>query len=211
MTAFLASTCRGARQSIYDLAVQAEPGHRVQVLGLLSGGVDSSTLLAAAKSRGTPCTALHVSYGQPAEREETAAAQAIASSLGIELECVQMQGVAFETGEIVGRNSFLVATALLWLGRRQATIGLAIHDGTEYADCTPAFADLIQKSLEFHTQGATRLWTPFLGWTKAEIWKLATDLRAPLQFAYSCEDRSGPCGICASCRDREALSSADSF
>ena len=79
---------------------------------LLSGGLDSAArvhfYLQNFAVRG-----LHLSYGQPSERQEHEAAVSIANHYQIPLSIIQLNGARpKECGEILGRNSFLLFAAL---------------------------------------------------------------------------------------------------
>ena len=130
-------------------------------LVLLSGGLDSSTALAAAGDP-TACQALFVRYGQAAEQEEQRAAHAIAQHYTIPIETLTIKGRRFGAGEIRGRNAFLIHTALLATSPTPTTIIIGLHSGTDYVDCTPEFVDIMQQSLAFHTGGEVTLAAPFV-------------------------------------------------
>jgi 7-cyano-7-deazaguanine synthase len=109
-------------------------------------------------------------------------------------------------GEIPGRNALLVHLALATAGRDPAVLMLGIHAGTPYRDCTPAFVDAMQASLDFHRDGTLQLAAPFVTWSKSEVYAYARDAAVPLALTYSCEAGTvPPCGACRSCRDRELL------
>ena len=79
----------------------------------------------------------------------------------------------FGSGEITGRNAFLIHAALLSCPRDVRTISLAVHSGTTYRDCSPDFIAVMEHSLDFHTHGSVKLTAPFLDFTKADIVALA--------------------------------------
>jgi 7-cyano-7-deazaguanine synthase len=174
-------------------------------LVLLSGGLDSTTALAAAAREPTPCDALFVKYGQAAQLEEQRAAQAIAQHYAVPIETLAVEGRRFGTGEIRGRNAFLIHAALLAASPKPTTIIIGLHSGTDYVDCTPEFVDLMQRSLAFHTGGEVTLSAPFVDFSKGDVHALTHRLQVPLELTYSCERGGGPCGECLSCKDRELL------
>jgi len=175
-------------------------------LVLLSGGLDSAVALAAASPDVNSCCGLFFAYGQAAENEEECAARAIADYYAVPLKKIKLMGPSFESGEIRGRNAFLVHGALLVAPPGPSTIILGIHSGTAYVDCTPDFVDLMQRSLALHTRGEVTLAAPFLTNSKADIYRLARELRVPIELTYSCECGGDPCGTCMSCKDRGMLS-----
>ena len=149
---------------------------------LLSGGLDSSTALAVARSRGFDCYALTVRYGQLHEVELAAARQVAAAHGAREHRVVDVDlgpiarsaltspGVAVpkdrslaEIGApgdvpstyVPARNTVLLALALAWaesLGARDLFVGVNVLDASGYPDCRPAFI----QAFEALAQVATR-------------------------------------------------------
>lgn len=174
-------------------------------LVLLSGGIDSATALAATARESVSCSALFLSYGQAAGRDEQQAAEAIADHYTVPLQTLMVAGPRFGLGEIRGRNAFLVHTALLTAPPGPTTIIIGVHGGTSYVDCTPEFVETMRRSLAFNTGGEVTLAAPFVDFSKGDIYVLARELRVPLELTYSCERGGEPCGECLSCKDRERL------
>ena len=174
---------------------------------LLSGGIDSATLMRSLAASGIPIEALHIDYGQPALIREAQSATALAHDSGIQLSRVQIGGLSITGGtEIAGRNALLVIVGLMHLAGSPGVLYLGIHAGTGYADCSPAFIRLQQTVLDLYTKGTVQLSAPFRDATKADIWQLARDLGVPLSVTYSCElGYEQPCGQCRSCADLESL------
>ena len=110
-----------------------------QVIVLLSGGLDSAACASAIKER-QRLRCMFVDYGQPAAKWEKNAADQICAALSMPLTTVTVSAQAsFGVGEILGRNAFLVLTALTFSGIQVGEIVIGIHSGTPYYDCTPAF------------------------------------------------------------------------
>jgi 7-cyano-7-deazaguanine synthase len=136
---------------------------------LLSGGLDSTTALAVARSQGLACYALTVRYGQLHEIE-LAAARRVAAALGaqehrvvevdlgpIATSALTSPGIAVpkdrslaEIGApgdvpptyVPARNTVLLALALAWaesLGAHEIFVGVNVLDASGYPDCRPAF------------------------------------------------------------------------
>jgi 7-cyano-7-deazaguanine synthase len=149
---------------------------------LLSGGLDSTTALAVARSQGLSCYALTVRYGQLHE-VELAAARRVAAALGaqehrvvevdlgpIARSALTSPGIAVpkdrslaEIGApgdvpptyVPARNTVLLALALAWaesLGAREIFVGVNVLDASGYPDCRPEFV----RAFEALTQVATR-------------------------------------------------------
>ena len=174
-------------------------------LVLASGGVDSSTLLWLLAEQDLAPSALFVDYGQAAAEAESAAVARVCKAVGAPLRNVGYSGMSFGSGEIRGRNAYLLHTALIEFPASSGVVALGIHAGTGYADCSPEFVDVMQRSYDFHTGGAINIVAPFLNWTKQQVYALAGQLDVPLEQTYSCESASRPCGKCRSCLDRGVL------
>jgi 7-cyano-7-deazaguanine synthase len=149
---------------------------------LLSGGLDSTTALAIAKSRGFACYALTVKYGQ-LHQVELEAARRVATQLGvadhrvIEIDLAQLAASALTRGDVAvpkdrslaeigapgdvpptyvpARNTVLLALALAWaesLGAQDLFVGVNVLDASGYPDCRPEFI----RAFEALAQVATR-------------------------------------------------------
>jgi 7-cyano-7-deazaguanine synthase len=154
----------------------------VAAVVLLSGGLDSTTALAVARSRGLTCYALTVRYGQLHEVELEAAAR-VAAALGarehrvVAVDLGPIASSALTSPEIAvpkdrsiaeigapgdvpptyvpARNTVLLALALAWaesLGAREIFVGVNVLDASGYPDCRPAFVH----AFEALAQVATR-------------------------------------------------------
>lgn len=176
---------------------------------LFSGGIDSAACAHYLKERSYNIRGLFVNYGQKAALLEQAAAERLSAFLEIKLLNVRVLSERlFGEGEIVGRNAFLILTAVLDKACSQSRlVAIGIHAGTAYYDCSPAFLQIIDRLVSECTDGRTRVLAPFRDWTKQDILEYAIRARLPLDQTYSCECGSvPPCGSCLSCRDRRFLS-----
>ena len=174
-------------------------------LVLASGGVDSTTLLCLCVERGTEPGALFIDHGQAAAQSENAAVARLSSHLGLSYRRVRYNGSKFGSGEIRGRNAYLLHTALMEFPGQSGIVAIGIHAGTGYEDCSPEFVDVMRRSFELHTGGAIDVVAPFLHWTKQEVYGLAARLRVPFEETYSCEAANTPCNRCRSCIDRQSF------
>lgn len=154
----------------------------VKAVVLLSGGLDSTTTLAVAKSRGFNCYALTVKYGQLHE-VELEAARRVAGAVGVvdhrilEIDLAPLLTSALTRADMAvpknrslaeigapgdvpvtyvpARNTVLLSLALAWaesLGARDLFIGVNVLDASGYPDCRPAFVH----AFEALAQVATR-------------------------------------------------------
>lgn len=152
---------------------------RKRAVVLLSGGLDSATALAIAKSEGFNVHALSFSYGQR-HRWELQAAQRVAESLGaVEHKIVQIDLRTFggsaltsdidvpkrrETAEmstgipityVPARNTIFLSFALAWaevLASNDVFIGVNALDYSGYPDCRPEFIGAFEKMANFATK-----------------------------------------------------------
>jgi 7-cyano-7-deazaguanine synthase len=109
-------------------------------------------------------------------------------------------------GELLGRNAFLIFTALFLTGGRPGLLAMGLHAGTPHYDCSAEFVAAAGKLVAEHTDGRVSLVAPFVTWTKKDVYDYFVSAGLPITSTYSCEaGREAPCGVCASCRDREAL------
>lgn len=140
-------------------------GHRVlHAVVLLSGGLDSATTLAIARSGGYVCHALSVSYGQRHAAELNAAAR-LAAVLGaaehrvMQIDLAGIGGSALTDATldvpvepsqgipatyVPARNTMLLALALGWAEVLEASdifIGVNAVDYSGYPDCRPEFVE----------------------------------------------------------------------
>lgn len=182
--------------------------HRSTAIVLLSGGIDSSTLAAHLARSGVETQGLFIDYGQRAAVREWAAAQLVADELRISVRKADVASLRVDyQGQIVGRNAFFLLTALMCVRPSQGLVGIGIHDGSDYADCTRGFVEAMQGVFDIYCSGLVQVAAPFLTWGKADVFEYAGSLGVPLPLTYSCELGLGqPCGRCRSCDDLERLS-----
>jgi 7-cyano-7-deazaguanine synthase len=150
--------------------------------------------------------ALFIDYGQLGRDPEERAVTALAAKYNTPLSKVYVRGRSMGDGEIPGRNMLMAQLALIELAGAPGRVLMGIHAGTGYRDCSPEFAELVQRSYDFHSDGRVQFAAPFAERAKAEIIAFARDLDVPLKLTYSCErGTEPPCGECVSCRDRQGL------
>jgi 7-cyano-7-deazaguanine synthase len=201
----------------------------MKVVSLLSGGLDSTVLLADLVLAGHDVVALSVHYGQRHARELRAAAR-VAAALRvprIEVDAraldVLLGGSALTTAAIAvpfghyadesmkitvvpNRNMLLLAMAgALAVSAGAEAIAYAAHAGDHaiYPDCRPAFMDAVRQVLAVASWSPIALETPFALRTKAEIVARGSAIGAPLALTYSCyEGHEQHCGKCGTCVER---------
>ncbi len=146
---------------------------------LLSGGLDSATALAVARSQGLDCYALTLSYGQR-HRIELEAAKRVADALGVvehrsmHLDLRAFGGSALTSDQPVpvdrsedemtsgipvtyvpARNTVFLSLALGWaevLGSFDIFVGVNAVDYSGYPDCRPEFVEAFQSLANLATK-----------------------------------------------------------
>jgi 7-cyano-7-deazaguanine synthase len=174
---------------------------------LMSGGIDSYACAHLLQQQGLRVQGLFIEHGQAAARLELRAAQKISGRLAIELIHVAVKrGPNFATGEIIGRNGFLISTAYFISQGSAGIISIGIHAGTNYYDCSSTFLGGISQLISEQSDGKTKVVAPFLTWSKQDIVKYCRDSKLSLDDTYSCEmGKRAACNNCGSCADRRAL------
>lgn len=188
---------------------------------LLSGGLDSATVLAQARAQGFQCYALSVDYGQR-HHAELAAAQRVARELGahehrvINIDLTAFGGSALTDANIAvpeaatsgipltyvpARNTIMLSLALAWAEVLQAQdifIGVNAVDYSGYPDCRPEFVEAFERMANLATKAAVEgkaltLHAPLLHLSKAEIIQLGMKLGVDYALTVSCyqADESG--------------------
>lgn len=177
------------------------------MLILLSGGLDSACCVHFFKSQNYDVEAVFVDFGQPSAEMERNAAAVICKHQNIKLNSVSaVTNQKFSTGELIGRNAFLINCALFLGGISKGSIAIGIHSGVPYYDCTETFVSRVNLLVQECTNGAVSVVAPFVHWTKNDLFNYFKQTKIPLDMVYSCEaGRAEPCLVCASCKDREGI------
>ncbi len=181
---------------------------------LVSGGLDSTTVLAMAKAQGFTCYTLSFDYGQR-HRAELMASERSALVLGAEahkvvtLDLRTIGGSALtddaidvpeEAGEgipvtyVPARNTVFLSIALGWaevLGAQDIFIGVNAVDYSGYPDCRPAFINAFEQMANLATKAGVegmpfRIHTPLIDLTKAEIVQAGLALGVDYGLTVSC-------------------------
>lgn len=75
--------------------------------------------------------------------------------------------------------------------------------GQAYADCSPEFAEAMNKAINIGTYGKISICRPLINMNKAEVVKTGLELNVPYQLTWSCyEGKEKQCGTCGTCIDR---------
>src|SRR5215212_5115303 len=181
---------------------------------LLSGGLDSATVLAMARTEGRECLALSIVYGQR-HHVELEAARRVAAAVGVAEHVVypldlRVFGASALTADIdvpkdaagapgipityvPARNTIFLALALGYAEAREAEeiwIGVNALDYSGYPDCRPEFIEAFQQVIWKGTRSGVehqepRLIAPLLHMTKAEIIRRGVELGVDYSITHS--------------------------
>jgi len=202
---------------------------RPRAVVLLSGGLDSATAAAIARSDGFDLFALTIAYGQR-HRVEIEAARALARALGavrhVELQVDlsafggsaltdrievpkdrDLEAAGIPPTYVPARNTVFLSLAMAWaeaLGGQDIYIGVNAVDCSGYPDCRPefiaAFERLAAVATKAGAEGATlRIHAPLMRMTKAEIIRRGIALHVDYALTHSCYDPDPAGRPCGRC------------
>ncbi|MEW8505308.1 MAG: 7-cyano-7-deazaguanine synthase QueC [Candidatus Thiodiazotropha sp.] len=200
-------------------------GRRAVVL--LSGGLDSATVLAIARSQGYSCYALSMAYGQRHAAELTAASRVAVSfqaeahkvvHIGLDdiggsaltdrsIKVPEEMASGIPVTYVPARNTVFLSLALGWaevLEAQDIFIGVNAVDYSGYPDCRPqfirAFRDLANLATKAAAEGVSyQIHTPLIELTKAEIIRLGSRLGVDYSLTVSCYQASATGEACGVC------------
>lgn len=195
---------------------------------LLSGGLDSATCLAIAKSQGYCCYALSFDYGQK-HQAELIAAKNIARYFAVE----KHETVSLSIGNLMrsaltdhnvaipdyagkkdipityvpARNTTFLSIALGFaemLSAQSIFIGVNAMDYSGYPDCRPEYIAAFQRLADLATQtgvngNTIQIQTPLIQLTKAEIILLGKSLGVDYRMTVSCYRATSDGAACGHC------------
>jgi 7-cyano-7-deazaguanine synthase len=194
---------------------------------LLSGGLDSATALAIARSQNFECYALSVEYGQR-HSAELDAAKRVAAAAGVRDHRVMRVDLAGIGGSaltdktiavpespttgipvtyVPARNTIMLSLALAWaevLGAGDIFIGVTSIDFSGYPDCRPefiaAFARLATLATKAGVEGHPyRIQAPLISLSKAEIIREGISLGVDYALTVSCYQADQDGRACGLC------------
>jgi 7-cyano-7-deazaguanine synthase len=195
---------------------------------LLSGGLDSATVLAVARDQGFRCHALSVAYGQRHGAELAAAANVArnldaASHRVMELDLTGIGGSALTDRSIPvprggrtegipvtyvpARNTLLLSLALAWAEVMKCDdifIGVNAVDYSGYPDCRPEFVRAFEALANLATKRAMeghiiKIHAPLISLSKPEIIGLGTKLGVDYGMTVSCYQADETGAACGEC------------
>ena len=194
---------------------------------LLSGGLDSATVLAIAREAGYACHTLSLDYGQR-HTAELAAATRVSRSLGavehrvLRLGLGDIGGSALTDDSIAvpesptagipvtyvpARNTVMLALALAWaevLGACDIFIGVNAVDYSGYPDCRPVFIEAFERMANLATRAGVEgaqlhIHAPLQHLSKAEIIRRGVELGVDYAQTVSCYQATPEGLACGRC------------
>jgi 7-cyano-7-deazaguanine synthase len=204
-------------------------GARVPAVVLLSGGLDSYTAAALARSEGFELNALTVHYGQRHAYEVEAAGR-VAAALPVRRHLhvrVDLRGIGgsaltadipvprerdltapgIPSTYVPARNTIFLSLALGWaevLGARDLVIGVNALDYSGYPDCRPEFIAAFEALASVATRSGVegerfKIHTPLITMTKADIIRRGVALGLDYRLTHSCYDPGLDGSPCGTC------------
>ena len=194
---------------------------------LLSGGLDSSTVLALAREQGYVCRTLAIAYGQRHSVELEAAAAMSRRLAAVDHRVMQVDlagiggsaltdrsiavpengGAGIPVTYVPARNTLMLSLALGWAevsGSQDIFIGVNAVDYSGYPDCRPEFVAAFERLANLATKAgvegrAFRIQTPLIAWSKAQI--IAEGIRLDVDYAQtvSCYQANAALEACGRC------------
>jgi 7-cyano-7-deazaguanine synthase len=194
---------------------------------LLSGGLDSATVLAMARASGLECHALSVSYGQR-HRVELDAAGRVAHAQGIRdhrimhvdlgriggsaltdksIEVPTRAAAGIPVTYVPARNTIMLSLAMAWaevLDAREIHVGVNAVDYSGYPDCRPEFVSAFQNLANIATKAGVEgrgpaIRAPLMAMSKAEIIKVGQGLGVDYSLTISCYQADSRGLACGAC------------
>lgn len=194
---------------------------------LLSGGLDSATVLAIANAQGYACYGLSFDYGQR-HRAELQASERVASALGvmahqtvhldlnkfggsaltdtnIDVPTVQAEGIPVTY--VPARNTIFLSMAMAWaevLGSDDIFVGVNAVDYSGYPDCRPAFIEAFERMANLATKAGVeghhlKIHTPLIELTKAQIIQQGVEKGVDYAMTVSCYAADSEGRACGQC------------
>ena len=194
---------------------------------LLSGGLDSATLLAMARHQGYAAYALSFDYGQR-HITELRSAKNIAAAIGVEehkvlnIDLAQLGGSALTDQSIAvpekeqegipvtyvpARNTIFLAFALAYaevIKAEDIFIGVTAVDYSGYPDCRPEYIASFEKMARLATRAGVEgaglnIHTPLIELSKANIIKCGLKLGVDYALTISCYQADDTGRACGVC------------
>ena len=194
---------------------------------LLSGGLDSATVVAMARAEGYSCYTMSFDYGQR-HRSELEAAARVARDLGViehkviglnldgiggsaltdsSIDVPETLGEGIPVTYVPARNTVFLSLALGWaevLQARDIFIGVNAVDYSGYPDCRPEFVEAFEVMANLATKAGVegngfRIQAPLQNLSKGQIVEAGTKLGVDYSLTVSCYQADAQGRACGKC------------
>lgn len=194
---------------------------------LLSGGLDSATVVAMARAEGYRCYTMSFDYGQR-HRAELQAAERVARDLGVvehkviglnlngiggsaltdsSIDVPEAPSEGIPVTYVPARNTVFLSLALGWaevLGARDIFIGVNAVDYSGYPDCRPEFVEAFERMANLATKAGVegngfRIQAPLQNMSKAQIVETGVKLGVDYGLTVSCYQADNSGRACGKC------------
>ncbi len=194
---------------------------------LLSGGLDSSTVLAIAKAEGYECYALTINYHQRHDAE-LVAARKIANFFRVKdfkivdidlswlknsaltnknISIPENPSIGIPVTYVPARNTIMMTLALAWaetINSQNIFIGVNAVDYSGYPDCRPEYIESFQNMANLATKAAVegskiKIHTPLIEMSKAEIICMGIKKQVDYKMTVSCYQATESGLACGKC------------
>ena len=163
---------------------------------IYSGGLDSTTVLYHLRAEKWEVKALSADYGQRHRERELAAAETICARLGVERRVLDLRSLVGLFGKngltdlsvavpeeaygaatlplttVPNRNMILLSVGIAWaVSLSFDAVAFGAHSGlrTNYPDCSPGFADAMDRAARECDDRKISVLSPFVTWDKGDI------------------------------------------
>lgn len=197
---------------------------------ILSGGMDSTVLMAHELSRGTRLAAISFDYGSKHNGRELPMAAASCAAYGVPHRVVQLPFInelftssllcsggdvpegaydaeSMKSTVVPFRNGILIAIAVGYaesVGAGRVLLGSHSGDHHIYPDCRTEFNAAMNEAALRGTDGVVRLDFPFATMDKREIGDLGRCLGVDFTRTWTCyKGGEAHCGVCGACDERK--------
>lgn len=209
---------------------------QTKTICVLSGGMDSTTLLYKLLAEGKQVKAISYNYGQKHKKELEYAAKTC-QKLGVEHKIIDMtflkelvsnsaltSDMAVPQGHyedesmkltvVPNRNMIMASIAIGWAVNEDFDeVALGVHAGDHaiYPDCRPLFVMRLNDIARIANFKSIEIYTPFLNIDKGDIAIIGKELGVDYSTTWTCyEGGDEPCGKCGACQERlEAMKKAN--
>jgi len=201
-----------------------------KAIALVSGGMDSATLLHHLLDAGYDVRGISFDYGQRHVRELQAAA-ALCERKGVAHRIADLTAITPLLGDnslssrsvdvpeghyaeetmkltvVPNRNMIMLSVAIAWAISSQAdSVAYAAHSGDHaiYPDCRPEFAEAMDQAARLCDWRPITLLRPFIDMDKGDIARRGSELGVPFELTWTCyQGGAQHCGRCGACNERK--------